>query len=164
MNNYIENLTDSHVSLLKGQLTTLVPILLDSMIYREDDKVTQLLCMDDEDEEQCDIDKEVLEEWSVRKSAAETLETMSAIFKDEITTFIISQVEERLNVEMKWSIREAAVLALGAIAVGFTMREDLMKQLLELLSDSDVSQKLFLIFNTIYSKVFGQNYLLLDYI
>lgn len=52
---------------------------------------------------------------------------------------------------MTWSIREAAILALCAIAVECNeMQEDLMERLIELLSDSDLSQRLFTFYLTVH--------------
>jgi len=86
-----------------------------------------------------DDDTEV-SEWNIRKCSAAGLDTLSGVFQEDILPILLPQIQERLNHQDNWKIRESAILALGAVAEGcyYGMKshlDHLVPYLLALLSD-----------------------------
>ncbi|KAF0695448.1 Aste57867_13736 [Aphanomyces stellatus] len=72
---------------------------------------------DDDDDDDGDDDDDV-EQWSLRKSAAAGLDTLSHAFGVEILPILLPLLQERLSSTDHWRVRESGILALGAIAEG----------------------------------------------
>eukprot|EP01117_Protostelium_nocturnum_P018197 TRINITY_DN7565_c0_g1_i1.p1 TRINITY_DN7565_c0_g1~~TRINITY_DN7565_c0_g1_i1.p1 ORF type:complete len:903 (-),score=276.56 TRINITY_DN7565_c0_g1_i1:34-2640(-) len=125
------NICEDYVSEV---LPKLLPLLLDRMIYLDDD-IALMTCDDDDsmpdeakdikpflynskhstkDEE--DDDGEV-SEWNLRKSAALGLDRLSEVFEDKLLPHLLPLLQVRLS-DANWKARESAVLVLGAIAYG----------------------------------------------
>lgn len=68
---------------------------------------------DDEDEDDSDVDTQ----WSLRKCAASTLDVLTNILPSDVMNVAFPFLREHLTSE-RWYIREATVLALGAMAEG----------------------------------------------
>ncbi|KAJ4700596.1 transportin 1 [Melia azedarach] len=125
--------------LLKEFLPHLIPILLLNMVYAEDDESL----IDAEDDESIpdrdqdlkphfhssrfhgsegmkDDDDDSLNIWNLRKCSAAGLDVLSNVYGDEILPTLMPLVQAKLSTsdDGTWKEREAAVLALGAIAEG----------------------------------------------
>ncbi|KAJ1966010.1 hypothetical protein GGI12_000384 [Dipsacomyces acuminosporus] len=72
---------------------------------------------DDEDGYDSDDDEDVYAEWNLRKCSAASLDVMSTVFGDRILEFVLPVLREELASD-DWRIKEAGILALGAIAEG----------------------------------------------
>ena len=55
--------------------------------------------------------------WNLRKSSASSLDSLSNCFPDELLPVLLPLIEARLG-DPDWRVREASVLALGAVAEG----------------------------------------------
>ncbi|CBI18918.3 hypothetical protein VitviT2T_026981 [Vitis vinifera] len=125
--------------LLREFLPHLIPVLLSNMAYAEDD---ESLADAEEDEsipdrdqdlkprfhssrshgldDMKDDDDEAVNIWNLRKCSAAGLDILSDVFGDEILPTLMPLVQAKLSTSdaRSWKEREAAVLALGAIAEG----------------------------------------------
>ncbi|KAJ9165919.1 hypothetical protein P3X46_020732 [Hevea brasiliensis] len=125
--------------LLREFLQHLIPILLSNMVYADDD---ESLIDAEEDDSQPDRDQDMrprfhssrfhgsddmkdddddsLNVWNLRKCSAAGLDIISNIYREEILPTLMPLVEAKLSTsdDETWKEREAAVLALGAIAEG----------------------------------------------
>lgn len=124
---------------LREFLPRLIPALLSNMVYADDDE--SLLEAEEDgslpDREQDlkprfhssrlhgsdnaeDDDDDIVNIWNLRKCSAAALDILSNVFGDEILPMLmpIVQVNLSTNGDEAWKEREAAVLALGAIAEG----------------------------------------------
>lgn len=127
--------------LLRGFLPRLIDILLDNMVYAEDDEALQ---DGDEDENAPDRDQDIkprfhqsrchgsdgaevdeddddiINSWNLRKCSAAGLDILSTVFGDEILPVLMPLVQVRLGLSKdgRWEEKEAAILALGAVAEG----------------------------------------------
>ncbi|KAJ2449610.1 hypothetical protein EV183_004790 [Coemansia sp. RSA 2336] len=73
---------------------------------------------DEESDDDSDDDlDDYYAEWSLRKCSAASLDVMSTAFGDQILEFVLPVLKEELASE-DWRIKEAGILALGAIADG----------------------------------------------
>ncbi|OQR92594.1 transportin [Thraustotheca clavata] len=75
----------------------------------------------DEDDDEGDFendDDEDVEQWTLRKSAAAGLDTISHAFGVDILPILLPLLQERLGHSGHWAVRESGILALGAIAEG----------------------------------------------
>ncbi|CAK4070930.1 unnamed protein product [Aphanomyces euteiches] len=72
---------------------------------------------DDDDDDGYTADDDV-EQWSLRKSAAAGLDTLSHAFGVDILPILLPLLQERLSNTGHWCVRESGILALGAIAEG----------------------------------------------
>jgi transportin-1 len=70
---------------------------------------------EDEEDSKAAVDPSMA--WSLRKAAAAALDAVCAAFGDEILRVLMPLLNERLA-SSKWSVREGAILALGASAEG----------------------------------------------
>ncbi|KAJ5075590.1 hypothetical protein M0811_07160 [Anaeramoeba ignava] len=140
---FFEDVEDA-MTLLTPFMNDLVPLLLQKMIFTENEieeyietgeienpeqnqnQNQQELKFDQEKETQSDDDfgkadydytNESQGKWNLRKSSANALETLSYIFADDLLQYLLSHLETNLQNE-NWIVQEAAVLALGAIAPG----------------------------------------------
>ncbi|KAG9147493.1 hypothetical protein Leryth_007294, partial [Lithospermum erythrorhizon] len=125
---------------LREFLPSLIPVLLSNMAYAEDDEA---LLDAEEDGSQPDRDQDVkprfhssrfhgtedaeddddddiVNIWNLRKCSAAALDILSNVFGDEILPMLMPIVQANLSApgDEAWKAREAAVLALGAIAEG----------------------------------------------
>ncbi|CAA6660469.1 unnamed protein product [Spirodela intermedia] len=117
----------------------LIPVLLSNMAYADDDEAL----VDAEDDESVpdrdedlkprfhtsrfhasenseEDDDEPVNVWNLRKCSAAGLDILSNVFGDEILPTLMPLVETKLATsgDLAWKDREAAVLALGAVAEG----------------------------------------------
>lgn len=124
---------------LREFLPRLIPILLSNMAYADDDESL----VDAEEEESLpdrdqdlkprfhtsrlhgsedaeDDDDDIVNIWNLRKCSAAALDILSNVFGDEILPTLMPIIQAKLSTsgEDTWKDREAAVLALGAIAEG----------------------------------------------
>ncbi|XP_050232437.1 transportin-1 [Mercurialis annua] len=124
---------------LREFLPRLIPMLLSNMAYAEDDEAL----VDAEEEESLpdrdqdlkprfhssrihgsesadDDDDDIVNVWNLRKCSAAALDILSNVFGDEILPTLLPVVQGKLSAtgDEAWKDREAAVLALGAIAEG----------------------------------------------
>ncbi|KAG7665946.1 kap104 [[Candida] subhashii] len=67
---------------------------------------------DDEDEDDDDLD---IDQWSLRKCSAATLDVLSENFPGEVLLVTLPILQEKI-VSPNWPVREAAILAFGAIS------------------------------------------------
>ncbi|KAF4382452.1 hypothetical protein G4B88_011404 [Cannabis sativa] len=124
---------------LREYLPRLIPVLLSNMIYDDDDE-SLIDAEEDEsvpDREQDikprfhssrfhgsegaeDDDDDIVNVWNLRKCSAAALDILSNMFGDEILPTLMPLVQTNLSNsgDEAWKEREAAVLALGAIAEG----------------------------------------------
>ncbi|KAJ1836451.1 hypothetical protein LPJ63_000239 [Coemansia sp. RSA 2711] len=73
---------------------------------------------DDESDDESDDDvDDYYAEWSLRKCSAASLDVMSTAFGDQILEFVLPVLKEELASD-DWRVKEAGILALGAIADG----------------------------------------------
>ncbi|KAF7127709.1 hypothetical protein RHSIM_Rhsim11G0193600 [Rhododendron simsii] len=124
---------------LREFLPRLIPVLLSNMVYADDDEslvdVEEDGSLPDRDqdlrprfhssrlhgsENAEDDDDDIVNIWSLRKCSAAALDILSNVFGDEILPTLMPIVQAKLSTtdEPTWKEREAAVLALGAIAEG----------------------------------------------
>nr|PNR26375.1 hypothetical protein PHYPA_030950 [Physcomitrium patens] len=128
--------------LLREFLPRLIDILLDNMVYADDDEALQ---DEDEDEnapdrdqdikprfhqsrivgstdgaEEDDDDDDIINSWNLRKCSAAGLDILSTVFGDDILPILMPLVQVRLSTteDSEWVQKEAAILALGAVAEG----------------------------------------------
>lgn len=165
---------------LREVLNTLIPLLLNKMVYSEDELAE--LSMEDEsvpddpkdikpffasskskgsstennnpnsttddssfqqEEEELEEDENFNEdfaEWSIRKCSAAGLDILSTVFQDDFLPILLPALTEKLSDKVSWTVRESAVLAIGAIAEGCSsgMRQhlpQLIPYLFNLLND-----------------------------
>ncbi|KAJ6692923.1 TRANSPORTIN 1 ISOFORM 1 [Salix purpurea] len=124
---------------LREFLPRLIPVLLSNMAYADDD---ESLAEAEEDESLPDRDQDlkprfhtsrfhgsdsvedddddIVNAWNLRKCSAAALDILSNVFGDEILPTFMPVVEAKLAAsgDESWKDREAAVLALGAVAEG----------------------------------------------
>ncbi|VVA99326.1 unnamed protein product [Arabis nemorensis] len=124
---------------LKELLPRLIPVLLSNMAYADDD---ESLLDAEEDESQPDRDQDLkprfhtsrlhgsddfddddddsFNVWNLRKCSAAAIDVLSNVFGDEILPALMPLIQAKLSTsgDEAWKEREAAVLALGAIAEG----------------------------------------------
>ncbi|KAL7206995.1 hypothetical protein ACSBR2_019648 [Camellia fascicularis] len=124
---------------LREFLPRLIPVLLSNMVYADDDE--SLVDAEDDgslpdrdqdlkprfhssrfhgSENAEDGDDDIVNIWNLRKCSAAGLDVLSNVFGDEILPTLMPVVQAKLstNDDETWKEREAAVLALGAIAEG----------------------------------------------
>lgn len=125
------------------KLGLIVPTLLDKMVYSEeeiflmglvDEKDTTVVDRDEDikpraakskeahgsrddsdDDSDDDDDDDELDQWSLRKCSAATLDTLSTNSPGEILYIALPILQEKI-VSPEWPIREASILAFGAIS------------------------------------------------
>ncbi|KAJ7001521.1 transportin-1-like isoform X2 [Populus alba x Populus x berolinensis] len=124
---------------LREFLPRLIPVLLSNMAYADDD---ESLAEAEEDESLPDRDQDlkprfhtsrlhgsdsvedddddIVNVWNLRKCSAAALDILSNVFGDEILPALMPVVQAKLSAsgDESWKDREAAVLALGAVAEG----------------------------------------------
>ncbi|KAI4366286.1 hypothetical protein MLD38_022180 [Melastoma candidum] len=128
-----------HLELLRDLLDRLIPVLLTNMAYAYDDE--SLLEAEEDDslpdrdqdlkprfhssrlhgsDEARDDDDDSFNIWNLRKCSAASLDEISNVYGDEILPSLMPLVQAKLSTsdDATWKAREAAVLALGAIAEG----------------------------------------------
>ena len=124
---------------LKPYLSRLTLVLLNGMVYSED----ELIALDEEeeknreqdinpallhhqstrgagtieDDEDGDDDEGGTVEWTLRKCSALGLDVISTHYKTEILDALLPHIHEKLN-SSEWKVQESAVLAMGALAEG----------------------------------------------
>ncbi|CAA2978901.1 transportin-1 isoform X2 [Olea europaea subsp. europaea] len=124
---------------LREFLPRLIPVLLSNMAYADDDEslvdaeVDGSLPDRDQDlkprfhssrfhgsEDAEDEDDDIVNIWNLRKCSAAALDFLSNVFGDEILPTLMPIIQANLSTtgDTTWKDREAAVLALGAIAEG----------------------------------------------
>ncbi|XP_065006014.1 transportin-1 isoform X2 [Musa acuminata AAA Group] len=124
---------------LREYLPCLIPILLSNMAYAEDDE-TLFDAEDDEsfpDRDQDlkprfhssrfhgsdnseEDDEDTVNVWNLRKCSAAGLDILSNVFGDEILPTLMPLIQQKSSTtsDSSWKEREAAVLAIGAVAEG----------------------------------------------
>lgn len=135
---------EAHMSpdLIRDYLPRLIGVLLSNMVYTEDDEAL-LDAEDDEsvpdrdqdirprfkqsrlhgsagDEEEEEDDDDIINAWNLRKCSAAGLDILSSVFGDEMLPVLMPLLQTKLESkgDSLWKEREAAVLALGAVAEG----------------------------------------------
>ncbi|XP_057974190.1 transportin-1 [Malania oleifera] len=124
---------------LQEFLPRLIPVLLSNMVYAEDDEslvdAEEDGSLPDRDQDLRprfhssrfhgsddaeDDDDDIVNVWNLRKCSAAALDMFSNVFGDEILPTLMPIVQAKLSNagDAVWKEREAAVLALGAIAEG----------------------------------------------
>ena len=131
---------------LTPHLSRLIPILMQKMKYSELDiaflkveedemvpdkeedirprfyrsKTHSQARMDDsaDSDEESDDDSANFSEWNLRKCSAAALDLLANVFHDDLLPVVLQILGETLF-HQDWITKEAAVLALGAIAEGF---------------------------------------------
>ncbi|KAK6915084.1 Importin-beta, N-terminal domain [Dillenia turbinata] len=124
---------------LREFLPRLIPVLLSNMVYAEDDESLADAEEDgslpdrDQDlrprfhtsrfhgsENAEDDDDDIVNVWNLRKCSAAALDILSNVFGDDILPFLMPLVQAKSSNadDSVWKEREAAVLALGAVAEG----------------------------------------------
>eukprot|EP01112_Ceratiomyxa_fruticulosa_P017712 TRINITY_DN5573_c0_g3_i1.p1 TRINITY_DN5573_c0_g3~~TRINITY_DN5573_c0_g3_i1.p1 ORF type:complete len:897 (-),score=174.50 TRINITY_DN5573_c0_g3_i1:289-2979(-) len=76
---------------------------------------------DDEEEEEEGYGRRNDEDsmdWNLRKCSAAGLDVLSSVFQDEMLPILLPQINKRITEDNAWHVREAGILALGAIADG----------------------------------------------
>ncbi|KAM7258081.1 hypothetical protein ACFE04_013822 [Oxalis oulophora] len=124
---------------LREFLPRLIPVLLSNMIYADDDE--SLIEAEEEgsqpdrdqdlkphfhtsrfhgSDDMEDDDDDAVNVWNLRKCSAAALDVLSNVFGDEILPALLPMVQAKLGSsgDETWKEREAAVLALGAVAEG----------------------------------------------
>ncbi|GAB2285053.1 Transportin-1 [Dionaea muscipula] len=123
---------------LREFLPRLIPVLLSNMAYADDD---ESLVDAEEDEsvpdrdqdlkprfhssrlhgaENVEDDDDVVNIWNLRKCSAAALDVLSNVFGDDILPTLMPLIQAKLSStdDQSWKEREAAVLAIGAVAEG----------------------------------------------
>lgn len=72
---------------------------------------------DDDDDDEDQLFKDDPPSWTTRKAAASVLDYMASIYREDLVPSIIKVLGPRLEAP-EWFVREAAILALGAICNG----------------------------------------------
>lgn len=72
---------------------------------------------DSEEDDEEDEDDEAYQEWNLRKCSAAALDVLATVFGDDLLDVLLPLLQEKLG-SGDWKEREAAVLALGAVAEG----------------------------------------------
>lgn len=123
---------------LREYLPRLIPVLLSNMVYADDDEslveADEDGSLPDEDKdikprfhssrfhgsEDADDDDDTVNVWNLRKCSAAALDVLSNVFGDGILSSLMPIVQTKLSTtdDASWKEREAAVLALGAVAEG----------------------------------------------
>ncbi len=76
----------------------------------------------DEDDEDYDEDEDDFDmEWTLRKCAAATLDVLSVTYAEDLLPQLLPIIQQSLG-NSSWEVREASILALGAIAEGMNTR------------------------------------------
>ena len=138
--------TSSHIPehIIQPFVNEIIPVLLAKMVYNDDsiiileasneddafleDKDEDIKPVaprivkkrdgaDDEDEDDDHDDGDIDTEWNLRKCSAATLDVMTNILPQHVMNVAFPFLREHLTSD-KWFIREATVLALGAMAEG----------------------------------------------
>ncbi|MCO5611248.1 hypothetical protein L7F22_065500 [Adiantum nelumboides] len=128
--------------LIRDYLPRLIGVLLSNMAYADDDEA--LLDAEDDqsipdrdqdirprfkqsrlhgsvgDDEEDEDDDDIVNAWNLRKCSAAGLDILSSIFGDEMLPMLMPLLQSKLESkgDSVWKEREAAVLALGAVAEG----------------------------------------------
>ncbi|KAI5647783.1 hypothetical protein M9H77_33788 [Catharanthus roseus] len=125
---------------LKDFLPRLLPVLLSNMAYADDDEslieAEEDGSVPDRDQDlkprfhasrfhgsedgEDDDDDDTVNSWNLRKCSAAALDIFSNVFGDEILPTLMPIIQQKLRAsdDASWKEREAAVLAIGAIAEG----------------------------------------------
>ncbi|EFC39731.1 transportin 1 isoform 2-like protein [Naegleria gruberi] len=134
--------------ILQNHLPQLVPVLLSKMQYSEFEQASLLHDSerpdrdsdinpsvyhikpkdsleeeydDEDDEDYEDFDEDDFggdSDWSLRKCSATSLDLLSNVFGSSILPYLLPQIEQKMNGEVPWPVRESAILALGAVSDG----------------------------------------------
>ncbi|KAH7437698.1 hypothetical protein KP509_05G084500, partial [Ceratopteris richardii] len=127
--------------LLRDHLPRLIGVLLTNMVYADDDEA--LLDAEDDESvpdrdqdirprfkqsrlhgsggyEEDEEDDDIVNVWNLRKCSAAGLDILSSVFGDEMLPILMPLLQIKLESkgDSVWKEREAAVLALGAVAEG----------------------------------------------
>jgi len=135
--------TEIDMSILLPYLKQLVPLLLNSMPFSQDE-LSELEAENDahdQDDRPDEINpswsetqkekgnvkaakQEMIEEYhnTVRRACARALDNLSVLYRNQLLDILLPLLETRMNHE-QWLIRESAILALGAVGSG--CREDI---------------------------------------
>eukprot|EP00210_Caulerpa_lentillifera_P007562 g7222.t1 len=159
---------------LRTVLKQLIPILLDNMVYREDDEA--VISMRQAESNKPDLDseirpfhgtndhdedeEEITGSWTLRKCSAAGIDKLSLIFGDELLSEILPLIDVKLA-SPDWKVRESGILVLGAISEGCKQGLDPhLDQVLAYVLDNRYAERIItrtksndktnLIFNTLY--------------
>eukprot|EP01103_Thecamoeba_quadrilineata_P003547 TRINITY_DN1330_c0_g1_i2.p1 TRINITY_DN1330_c0_g1~~TRINITY_DN1330_c0_g1_i2.p1 ORF type:complete len:642 (+),score=180.61 TRINITY_DN1330_c0_g1_i2:981-2906(+) len=78
---------------------------------------------EEEEEDDDDLDEEDdydmhSPDWNLRKCSAAGLDMISNVFHDELLPILLPLLQQRLNEQVPWQVKESAILAIGAVAEG----------------------------------------------
>lgn len=72
---------------------------------------------EEDDDDDDDADYEGMATWNIRKCTAAALDCMAHNYADDILPIVFQELQKTLNHE-NWLVKEAAILAIGAVAEG----------------------------------------------
>lgn len=123
-------------------LPKVIPVILNSLIYTEDDllmfgggdeeedlhprfnsrfrnssRYARYAEEDSDDDEDDQDDDEFFSEWTLRKFSATSLEALTSAFKSQVTDILLPLLNQALF-SKDWQVVESGILALGAAAEG----------------------------------------------
>lgn len=127
-------------SVFAPHLADILPVLLARMVYSEEERFLMEMADErdkedrdedirphtakgkdthgyrsDDDDDDDDDDYDELDQWSLRKCAAATLDVLSVAMPREVLHVTLPILQERI-VSDEWPVREASILAFGAMA------------------------------------------------
>lgn len=143
---FILAVAESNVTEVQPLISQIVPVILKTMVYSESDRIMlmdinnnedvedrpedirpnmvktnnahQKLSNLDEEEDPDEADAlEELSEWNLRKCSAAALDVFATKFPEEVLQSALPHLREGI-VSQEWYIREASILAFGAISLG----------------------------------------------
>lgn len=135
-------LTESECQVhMQAHLADIVPVLVRGMVYSAEDLIDLERENDNEFESEQDIrprhhkarnhaaeqhddsdenddeDEEPEDSWNVRKCCASAVDVMATVYGDDLLPYILPAINAQLC-STEWQVREAGILALGAISDG----------------------------------------------
>lgn len=72
---------------------------------------------DEDSQDDEDYDADDFDEWNIRKCSAASVDMLSTVFQDDLLNDLLPTVNQMLSAN-EWQVKEAGILALGAIAQG----------------------------------------------
>lgn len=140
-----ESPSADHKEVFRPKLKLVLPVLLETMVYA-DEQIFLMQILDERDDarvadndedvrpnmakakthnvgknqdsdSESDDDEDDLDLWNLRRCSAATLDALSLDYPDEVIAVTLPILHEKI-VSPEWPVREAAILAFGAMAKG----------------------------------------------